>query len=291
MLRPVHRYLLITGLLLAAAPGWAGWAPPGLVSWGDRSYRLAAGEATTFTIDFDQIPVRRWVLLVEGDIAPSHLNVRRMADGRLVFDQRSERRHEVDVPWGQGEQLSVVLTAGRQGGVYRVSVWGPPPDAYLRAYGYEVNRALESMTRGDLRQARHHLLVALREDPDDSIATLLLAGLDAGRGSAVVAPPDPDAGEVSDGPATAARVAGVRERVAALRKAERYYEAVEALQGELGRPQSLSARVELLVDLVNVMLDLGNTAQAEQALMAAVNFGLDDERRLALADLIERHEP
>ena len=163
MVRPVHTFLAtLLALVLIAALAGAVSPPPGLVSWGEQSYRLDSGEATSFHVDFEQIPVRRWVLLVESDRTPSHLNVRRVADGSLVYDQRDEIRHEADVPWGDGESISAVLTAGRKGGVFSVSIWGPPRYSHLRSYGYEVNRALEAFARGDVGAARQHLLTAQR---------------------------------------------------------------------------------------------------------------------------------
>ena len=43
-------------------------SPPGLETWGDEDYRLEPGESTSFVVSFDEIPVRRWVLLVEGEV-------------------------------------------------------------------------------------------------------------------------------------------------------------------------------------------------------------------------------
>ncbi|MEZ4386806.1 MAG: hypothetical protein R3D98_04390 [Candidatus Krumholzibacteriia bacterium] len=292
MTAAVHRYLLLAWTLIAAAtPSAASWAPPGLVSWGEESYRLGPGESTAFAVTFAQIPVRRWVLLVEGDLDASHLNVRRVADGSLVFDQRAEKRHEVDVPWGVDEEISAVLTAGRRGGVYQVSVWGPPADAYLRSYSYEVNRALEAFARGDSGAARNHLLAALRDRPQDPVAGVLLAGTEAGNLPSALGPADLDLADGPADPSTTARVAAVRGRVAALRASGQLFAAVEALQGELSRPQAAALRVDLLTDLVQVMLDLGNVTQARRALDVAHALGLDPERWRQLAERVERSAP
>ena len=143
-------WLLLAGLWPALA--LAQYPPPGLQAWGRQTDTLQPGEALTVAVDFAQIPVRRWVLLVESDGQPAHLNVRRAADGSLLYDQRDETRHLVDVPWGEGEELSAVLTAPR-GGVFTVSIWGPSPDGYRRSYRYDVNRALEALADGDRSRA------------------------------------------------------------------------------------------------------------------------------------------
>lgn len=289
-MRTVHACLLVSWTLLVAAPALA-WAPPGLVSWGEESYRLGPGESTTITVTFAQVPVRRWVLLVESPGSASHVNVRRIHDGSLVYDQRGERRHEVPVPWGQGESLSAVVTAGRQGGVFQVSVWGPPADQYLRAYSYEVNRALEAFARGEVPGARNHLQAALRQDPQDEVARVLLLGLEADQVPSPVTAFDPATEPGPDDAAESARrVATARERAAALREVGRRYEAVEALQGVLQAGVPASSRGSVLVDLAHVLLDLGNVAQARAAWDQAVALeldvpGLEDlDRRLVAAE-------
>ena len=133
---------------LARAEG----GPPGLVSWGHQTLVLAPGEATTLQVTFANLPLRRFTLLVESGGAPCDLNVRRDVDGSLLYDLRDEVRHELDVPWGTGESLTAVLTAGPAGGSYDVSFWGPPAADHKRAYSYHVNRALESHAAGDLRR-------------------------------------------------------------------------------------------------------------------------------------------
>jgi hypothetical protein len=284
----VHSFLLIAVLAAVAGAAGADGPPPGLVRWGEQSYRLEPGEATSFRVDSDQIPVRRWVLLVESDRAPSHLNVRRVHDGSLLFDQRGEIRHEVDVPWGEGESLSAVLTAAGRGGVFSVSIWGPPRDDYLRSHGYEVNRALEAMAAGERERVRHHLLVALRERPDDAVARVLLEALESG---VLPAPGGLDSLTV-DGPAETdpdlvATVVRGRERIAALRAAGRSFAALEAVQRELGREVGDSLRAELLGDLTGVLVDLDNLQQAREALDRAAALGLPAARVDALEQLLD----
>lgn len=290
MRSPVHAFLLIAVLAAVVGAAGADGPPPGLVRWGEQSYRLEPGEATSFRVDSDQIPVRRWVLLVESDRAPSHLNVRRVHDGSLLFDQRGEIRHEVDVPWGESESLSAVLTATGRGGVFSVSIWGPPRDGYLRSHGYEVNRALEAMARGERDRVRHLLLAALRERPDDAVARVLLEALDAGMlpapgGLEALA----DAPPGVTGPDVAARVTRGRERIAALRAAGRAFAALEVVQSELERAVGDSLRAELVGDLTDVLFDLGNLPQAREALARAEALGLPRERVGALEERLDDH--
>ena len=286
MLIAVYRYLTTLLGLLVVLPALASTAPPGLVTWGDEAYRLSGGESTSFRVEFDEIPVRRWVLLVESDGAVSHLNVRRSTDGSLLFDARDERYHQVEVPWGQGESLSAVLTADGRGGVYRVSIWGPPPENYLQSYSYEVNRALEAMLRDDLKEAGNHLLAALRADPDDDVASLLLTGIDQGLVPSALGP-GVENELADDDPATRRRVTEVRRLAAGLRDGERYYEALEALQGVLRQARSADIRAEILADLADVFLDLDNEAQARNAVAIATRLGLSEERLQMLADRLE----
>ncbi|MBD3220759.1 hypothetical protein GF314_05915 [bacterium] len=262
----------IAALLLVAVAG-AVSPPNGLVQWGERSYRLEPGESTSFRVDFEQIPVRRWWLIVESDRSPCHLNLRRVADGSLVYDRRDEVEHEVAIPWGEDEALSAVIVAGRRGGVFAVGIWGPPRDAYLRSYRYDVNRALEDLAAGDRGAAREHLMAAVTGDPDDPVAAALLQGLNAGT------PPlaDDDGGGDQDGTVPPReRWAEVRRDVAGLRDGGRFYEAIDRLHVELARPLPRDVRAEVYADLAAVLLDLGSGEQAREAVAAAEELGLDE---------------
>jgi hypothetical protein len=263
----------LLGLLAAAAP--AQYPPPGLVQWGSQAYTLDAGESISFQVDFEQIPVRRWLLLVEGDLKVSHLNLRRPRDGSLIYDEHNESRHAVEIPWGVGESLSGVLTAGLGGG-YAISIWGPPRDDYLRAYGYEVNRALEALADEDRDRARSHLLSALRDDPSDAVATTLLQALtDGSVGTVVVVMPDSTASR---------RLAEVRAAAADLRAAGQPYAAADTLQGALGEPLGRAGLARIYGDLADVFLDLGNVGQATDAIAAAEALDLEPDEVARLRD-------
>lgn len=276
-------YICCCLLSLAAAPLQAQYPPPGLVQWGSEAYTLDAGESMPFRVDWDQIPVRRWMLLVEGDLRISHLNLRRVGDGSLVYDLRDESRHLVEIPWGTGESLSGVLSVNA-GGEYAISIWGPPQDDYLRAYSYDVNRALEALTDDDRSRAQAHLLSALREDPDDVVAQTLLRGLTGGRTGtdipAKVAPAEADS-------TTAARLAGVRARAEELRQAGQYYAALDTLHQIVSTDLGVEGLAQVYGDLTALYLDLGNPVQAQVALDAAVSLGLSQDEAAELQHRLE----
>ena len=266
-------YICCCLLLLGAAPLQAQYPPPGLVEWGSQNYTLEAGESMPFYVDWDQIPVRRWMLLVEGDLRITHLNLRRVRDGSLIYDLRDESRHLVEVPWGTGESLSGVLTASVSG-EYAISIWGPPRDDYLRAYGYEVNRALEALAGEDRSRARAHLLSALKDDPDDVIAQTLLQGVAGGQRGAKnlvkVSPAEPDS-------ISAERLAAGRARAEELRRNGKYYAAVDTLHHYLATELGIEALAQVYGDLTVLYLELGNPVQARAALAAAETLGLPQD--------------
>ena len=172
------RALLLASLLVpiaAAASPDAGspWRP-----WATEAYNLEPGESFTFRVAFDQIPVRAWRLVVDADYMLSDLHVLRLGDGSLLYFKKGESHHEVDVPWGEGEEISIVLTADRNrgGGVYTVELRGPPQESAPAAYSFPVNRALEAYAAGRPQEAESLVDDALRADPDDGAACVLKAG-------------------------------------------------------------------------------------------------------------------
>lgn len=263
-LRPLCRIAAFAAVVITTVGALEASAqmPPGLVSWDSRTYTLQGGEALQFSIDFDQIPLRRWTLLVEGDTRRSHLNLRRLADGRLVYDRRNESRHLAEVPWGEGEVLQGVLVAGRDGGAFTISFWGEPRDAYLRAYRYEVNRALEELAVEHRNRAIGHLHAALQADPADAIARVLLQGL-------ISASP----------PATAmldsTRAVRYERAVAAAdqeREAGRIFAAIDTLQASLVGEVDPAVRALLHTDLARLLQEQGNHQQAARAIAEAARL-------------------
>lgn len=275
MLRRVQIFL--AGCLLIGQAG-AVSPPGGMVRWGEQSYRLEAGASTSLRVDFAQIPVRRWVLILESDGTPCHLNVRRVADGSLLYDERDLVEHEVDVPWGTGESLSAVIRNGRRAGVFAVSIWGPPRDGYLRSYGYDVNRALESLAAGDRARAQEHLLSAMSATPRDTVAAMLWQAVEAGAGRAGRIPP------ADAGTAVAGDWRDIRDQVTALRGDGRFYEALDRLQRFGSSVADPALRAELHAELALVLIELESLVQAELAINEAAALGLDAVRVQALRD-------
>ncbi len=176
--RAATSVLLLVCLLLAT--GVATQPPPVLAEpwevWVTKSYRLQPGEAMQFRVEYAQIPVRSWRLVVESDYLLCDLHVLRMTDESLLYFEADESHHMVDIPWGRGEEISAVLTCGRRGGLFSVSYLGPPHASAPAAYSYEVNRALEAYTAGQMEAAEELLQAALAGDPEDGVAMVLLAG-------------------------------------------------------------------------------------------------------------------
>ena len=176
--------LYLFALTLAALPARAG-VPEGLwVAWGTETYNLEAGESVQFHVAFADLPLRAWVLTVEGDQRLCDVNVLRLGHEHLLYQQHDESRHRVRIPWGTGEAVAVTVTADMSGGgVYTIKFLGPPDDTAERAYGYRINRALESIEAGDEARAESLLRDVIRADEAEvGLAALLLAGLLKDRG-------------------------------------------------------------------------------------------------------------
>jgi hypothetical protein len=169
--------VLVLALGLGLLPRLTHPTPPPLwEAWETYQYTLQVGESLHFRVDFTQIPVRNWRLVVEGDNCLSDLHILRLKDESLLYFETDESRHEVTIPWGKGEEISAVLTASRSPGVFTVFFLGPPPESAQAAYSYRVNRALEAYTAGRLTEAERLCQEALQEDSDDGVARVLLAG-------------------------------------------------------------------------------------------------------------------
>jgi len=170
---------LLAGLLvtvIVAAAGAAGAQGNGWVRWSSESYSLAARESFQFRVKFDEIPVRSWQLVVDGGDERCDLNVVRRRGEALLYAVNDESRHEVDIPWGTGEEVIVVVTARNHAGAFVITLYGPPRDQSPGAYSYDVNRALELYAAGRRLDAEEACSEALRKDPDDGVAKVMLAG-------------------------------------------------------------------------------------------------------------------
>ena len=155
---------------VAAAPSDSSWA-----EWAAQPYQLHAGESVQLRFSFDEIPVRSWRLVVDGEPRRCDLLVTRVKEETSIYWRRGESHHDVTIPWGRGEAIVAVLTAP-DGGIFTVRCMGPPRDAAPVPYSYEVNRALEAYAAGKLLEAERHCEEALARDSGDGVARVLLAG-------------------------------------------------------------------------------------------------------------------
>lgn len=172
--RPLAATLLLATLLGAAA---AAAAPPATWDvWKSDVTTMRPRESFQLRIGFDQIPVRAWKLVVDGDQVRCDVNVVRLRDESLVYDRTDESHHEVLVPWGRGEEAIIVVTNRDREATFTISLLGPPRDQPLAAYGYHVNRALEAFAGGRRLEAEAQCRAALLDDPADGVAKVLLAG-------------------------------------------------------------------------------------------------------------------
>jgi hypothetical protein len=145
-------------------------------TWSSESYTLQARESFQFPVAYDDIPARRWRLVVNGGDTNCDLSVLRMTDESLVYFETNETLHEVSIPWGEGEELIVVITNRNRPGAVVVAFQGPPKDQAHASYSFDVNRALEKYAAGQRLEAENYCRKALLKDEDDAVAKVLLAG-------------------------------------------------------------------------------------------------------------------
>lgn len=172
--RPLALALLL--LLIAASPARPATARGNWETYKSESYTLRERESFQFRVEFEQIQVRSWKLVVDGGQDLCDLNVLRLRDESLLYFKTGESHHEVVVPWGRGEEIIVVLANRNREASFTVTLQGPPRDQVHAAYGYHVNRALEAFAAGRRLEAEANCRSALLADPADGVAKVLLAG-------------------------------------------------------------------------------------------------------------------
>ena len=193
-------------LLLAVCP--AGARTPGVWEpWKSETFTLAPRESFQIRVAFADLPVRRWRLVVDGGGDNADLTVLRVRGEALLYARNDEQRHEVEIPWGRGEEVIAVVTNRGHPGSFAVTLLGPPRDQVQAAYSYEVNRALEAYAGGRRLEAEELCRRALARDPADAEAMVLLAGFKRDRGfydeaaalvdSALAAGLEPEMGQVA----------------------------------------------------------------------------------------------
>jgi tetratricopeptide (TPR) repeat protein len=145
--------------------------------YSSENFTLVPREGFQFRVTYDQIPVRTFKLVVTGnDDHLCDLSVLRVNGEELLYFKTKESRHEVEVPWGIGEELLVSLTNRKVKASFVVELLGPRRDQVYASYSYHVNRALEFYAAGRRLAAEESCRRALDEDPSDGVAKVLLAG-------------------------------------------------------------------------------------------------------------------
>jgi tetratricopeptide (TPR) repeat protein len=180
------RFRLPAGLLLVAVclawPGFSGAQPQNnpsaWVSWSSEAIRLEPRQTFQMRVTFEEIQVRRWKLVIDGGDHNCDLSVLRTRGEELLYYKTDERLHEVSIPWGEGEEVIIVLTNRQAPGGFAVSLLGPPRDQVTAAYSYHVNRALEAYASGRRLEAEDQCRLALRQNPQDGVAKVLYAGFE-----------------------------------------------------------------------------------------------------------------
>lgn len=172
--RPLASVLLLLALAVPTARPAA--AQHNWETYKSESTTLRPRESFQFRVNFDQIQVRSWKLVVDGGQERCDLNVLRLRDESLLYYKTNESHHEVLIPWGRGEEAIIVLTNRDREASFTISLQGPPRDQTHAAYGFHVNRALEAFAAGRRLEAEAECRSALIEDPQDGVAKVLLAG-------------------------------------------------------------------------------------------------------------------
>ncbi len=145
-------------------------------TWSSDTFTLQPRETFQFHVGFADIQVRSWKLVVDGGLNKCDLSVLRVQGESLVYYQTDESRHEAVIPWGKGEEIIVVMTNRQHQATFAVNLLGPPRDQVHAAYSYHVNRSLEAFASGRRLDAEDECEKALKEDPADGVAKVLLAG-------------------------------------------------------------------------------------------------------------------
>ncbi|MCP4290989.1 MAG: hypothetical protein GY780_04030 [bacterium] len=144
--------------------------------WSSESYTMAPRESFQLRTAYSDMKTRRWMLVVDGGDANCDLSVLRVNGEELLYYKIDENHHEVSIPWGEGEELIMVLTNRDEKGAFVVSLMGPPKGQNTASYSYPVNRALEAYSAGLRLKARDLCHSALKQNPNDGVAKVLLAG-------------------------------------------------------------------------------------------------------------------
>jgi len=155
--------------------------PSGWETWASEVVQLDARESFQMQVGFAEIPVRNWKIVVDGGDHKCDLSLLRVNGEELIYYKTSESRHEALIPWGEGEELMVVLVNSSHVGGFVISLLGPPRDQLTAAYSYHVNRSLDAYAARRRLDAEDQCRLALRKDSQDAVAKVLLAGFERDR--------------------------------------------------------------------------------------------------------------
>jgi hypothetical protein len=172
--RPLALSLL--PVLVAVTLAWPAQVRGDWETYQSEVTTMAPRESFQMRVAFDQIQVRSWNLVIDGEEERCDVNVLRVRNGSLLYFKADDSFHEVVIPWGRGEEVIIVLTNREHKATFTVTVQGPPRDQAHAAYAYHVNRALEAFAAGRRLEAEAECRSALLEDPADGVAKVLLAG-------------------------------------------------------------------------------------------------------------------
>jgi tetratricopeptide (TPR) repeat protein len=264
--------------------------------WGTEAYNLEAGESFQFRINSDDIKLRNWTLEVDGDLAICDLHVLQMNSGNLLYAERNSSHHSIKIPWGIGEEISVVLTAdSRNNGLFTVRFLGPPKDSAPAFYSYKVNRALDAYAGGRNSEAEDLCKEATRINPNDAEALVLLAGFYRDRNELLQARELIEQAlviglSVQMEPLARQLLVQLNEMVGKSSTAElmiqqgkllhsqgKHYQAVDKYLAGLTLTAPKSQRALIYYYMGELFADLGNTVQAIGAFELAIKDGLDDK--------------
>ena len=170
-----RQFLYLLVLVLVATSGAHG-QEAGWERYSAENFTLGEKESIQLRVEYEQIPVRSFKLVVDGGDRKCDLSVLRVLGEELLYYKTAESRHELEVPWGLGEEIILVMTNRDDRGGFVVELMGPPRDQNQASYSYHVNRALEYYAAGRRLAAEEACRQALVVDPADGVAKVLLAG-------------------------------------------------------------------------------------------------------------------
>ncbi len=119
-------------------------------TWSAESYTLEPRESFQFPVAYEDIPARRWRLVVNGGDANCDLSVLRMTDESLVYFETNETLHEVSIPWGKGEEQKIAFKCSDLSFAILIDQDNIMPAPYLARAKWVQLTAPEAMSDTDI---------------------------------------------------------------------------------------------------------------------------------------------